>query len=507
MHPVSAFDRMSSLSSTLISVGLLHGALLVFDFASGFSPFLRGDRSGSRLSAMQAVLEGGFSRAFSNMLNGDVHPGEYGLQLPWFTIAGAPGVVVFQIALTLIAVYCIWHTVKRTVPWRHAPLCASWAYALTPMNLTFTHQLTTEALATPFGVFFIYYLVRAADTRALKDVLCGGLCLGVVLLIRPGYMVMVPCLIAMGAMFAILRSFSGFKALFIACMVACLALSVWTAAFTVSTGNIGYTNGVANVGWNLRSKVFFVERAAGRPGPPEVARFHDYSELYSAAEAKGKISIPRYLEIASEHPLDYVKAGVLDVGLAFARGGFSKLAVDYAGIARENGIKEWRNILDEGGPGALVSWSLKNVDILAVTAFEMISSLISAGAFSIAAALLVIALLMHKRFAAYAGQPAVMLIIVAAALLATTMFSALVVDRAQPRLRNPADPAILLLVTLALSIFGRLRARGGDQTFGKLWRVMPTNGSADSDWRSCSATSDDQDAQDNDGNPRNPSWA
>ena len=449
-----------ALGRTLAAVGLVHAAMLVFDIATGFSAFLRGDRSETRLATMESVARQEGGSLVAAMAHGAVAPGEYVVQLPFYLAAGPLGVVVFQIALMLASVAAMWKIVERTIPHRRAPLIVSVLYALTPMTLTFSHQLTTEALATPLCVLFTYFAVKGADSRRLTDAVLAGLCLGAVVLIRPGYMVIIPCLFGLGVLAILLKSLTSLKGLAVACVIACLPLAGWTALFAQTTGAVGYTGGVANVGWNLRSKVFFVERAHGRAGPVEVARFKIYDEMWSEEEAGGKISLGRYLAIAAEHPVDYVKAGAADLGLAFGRGGLSKLAVDYFGVARDKGIKEWRNVLDAGGPGALVGWAFDNLDILAVTALELAASLVSVAAFLIAVAFMLAALARHRTIAAQSGQAAITLILVATALIATTALSALVVDRAQPRLRNPADPAILLLGAMAVAALATMRKGG-----------------------------------------------
>lgn len=446
----SPIAHAASLKWTLLAIACVHGLLLIYDIATGFAPFLRGDRSFDRLQGMQEVIDAGFASGFSVLVTGPVHPGEYILQLPLYVLTGPLGVIIFQVALALLSAVCLWKLVERTISHPWAPPIVTLLYALAPMTLTFSHQFTTEAVATPFCIFFLFWTVRALSTKTVGDTVVAGLCLGAVILLRPGYAVIVPALVALGGVLALAGTFKSLGRLTAVCVVAILPLAAWMTVYTTTTGQFGYTSGVATVDWNLRSKVYFVERANGREGPPEVAHITDYDDLWNPPESSGGISLGRYLAIASEHPVDYLQAAAVDGALTFLRGGFSKLAVDYLGIGRDTGIKEWRDVYDTGGLPAMFQWAGQNLDILAAAVLEAISSVIAALMFLVALGFAIYAVFRPHHTSRSIGPSGFTLTILAICVAATAAVSVLIVDRAQPRLRNPADPAIILLVALAV---------------------------------------------------------
>lgn len=434
------------------SVGVaafLHALLFVYDCISGFAAFTAGDRSWTRLEAMRGVLTTSNGDYIAAAAEAVVAPGEYLLQAPFFLIGGPAAVVLFQIALALAGVFCVWRIGSELVGPKLATVAAL-IYAVLPQSLVFPHQFVTETAVATACIFFVGAAMQYLKSHRLPDAAIAGAWLGLAIFIRPSFAVILPALIALFLVFRV-RALRGRTGGGIAMAAVALApLMIWVAAFTATTGQVGYTNGVANLSWNLRSRVFLVQTRNGLPLAPEVARYKAYEELYGD---NGGIGIGRFLEIASEAPVAFVRSAVVDEAIVFARGNLTKLTVDYLGLEVRPDIKQWRNVLSERGVGGLIQWSLANATTLGVFITEGVASLFTfaLSIFALAAAIYLLA--RARKQLPTPNEAQIAFVLIALALIAATAISAVMVDSAQARLRHPSEAMIVLLCLIGFAVW------------------------------------------------------
>ena len=433
----------------------LHGTMLIYDAQQGFAPLLRGDRGYQRWDALTAFQSASPGHVLDTMVSLPVAAGEYLLPYPAYALGGRAGIVIFQIALFLLSLLCVCLMARRLFRWRPAAAVCGVVYLLLPHNLAFTHQLVTEAFVTPFMVFFAYFYFAYLRTPQSWLVVLAGFCLGVAIFSRPAFAIVAPAVLALHLVYFRYAPKGGLRASLIVLVVAALPLGAWAAVFTAKTGAFGYTAGVVSLGWNLRSKVFLVHTRNGIDLPPEVARFKAYGELY---EDTGGISVGRFLQIASRNPAPFLRSALTDAAILGGRGNLSKVVIDYFGVGREDGIKDWRDAWSNGGVKALF-------DLVRQSAAGA-AMLIGEGVFSLVTGLCVLAALVFclvcavrpARIVALLGAPAFGLILVETAILAVCFLSAQMVDQAQARLRHPSEAGLVLLLGLACAYLSRRRS-------------------------------------------------
>ncbi|RYG35869.1 MAG: hypothetical protein EON93_05955 [Burkholderiales bacterium] len=170
--------------SVCAAIGL-HLALFVYDVIVGFAPFLQGDRAWDRMAILQNMLKAPAGEWLKAAVNATVVPGEYLFQIPVYLIAGTGGVVLLQVVLTVLSVGCVAAIGRNLFSWRFAGLAAALVYMLVPQNIVYPHQFVTEAISTPFCVFFLYFMVRYLKQGTWTLALYAGLCLGIAIFSRP----------------------------------------------------------------------------------------------------------------------------------------------------------------------------------------------------------------------------------------------------------------------------------------------------------------------------------
>lgn len=290
----------------------------------------------------------------------------------------------------------------------------------------------------------------------MSDAFLAGLMLGVAIFVRPPLLLIAPALLAVHVLY---RRYFWSGALRAAALLACFALlpmAIWTAAFTSHTGHFGYTSGVANFGWNLRSKVFLVHERNSLEQPEALKQFHSYGDLYSVS---GGISVGQFLVHASEHPLLFAEAAVSDALIFFARGDASKVLVDYLGLGGNASFKDWRVMWSESGPAGLIEWGLSNIQVTSVVAAEAVLSLLTLVSTLAAVVFCCWCLVRPREVADVIGEDNFALVLMLTALLAAVFCSAQVVDQAQGRLRHPAEAGLMLLLGYAVVYVQRTRVR------------------------------------------------
>jgi 4-amino-4-deoxy-L-arabinose transferase-like glycosyltransferase len=383
------------------------------------------------------------------MANGAIGPGEYLFQLPLYVAGGAGAVILFQIILSVFSIVCVYQIAAMLLPWRRAALVCGLVYALLPQNLVFPHQFVTEAIATPCTVFFLYFLVRSLRDNRLTLALVGALFYGLAIFVRPSLVLALPLLVVLPVLYA-----SGSRrAAAIGCSaigaMAFLPLAIWIAAFTVTTGKFGYTSGVANLAWNLRSKIYLVYyRNNITDLPPEVAKFNGYSQFYTD---HGGVSTQRFLAIAAQHPIMFVRDAVMNSAIVLGRGNLTKLMIDYFGIAKDTNIKTLPRVF-RGEMAVLAETIRSNIDSIVVLVAEMIFSVVTASVVFVSVGFLFFALVQPSKVMDRLGVPSFFFVLTAGTILFAVVASGLIVDQAQARLRNPAEAGLVILFAYATRI-------------------------------------------------------
>jgi hypothetical protein len=435
----------------VLSVAIaLHASLLFYDAHVGFSPFLHGDRAPGRFAAMLYVVHAPLGDWLSFMAQSGVVPGEYLLQIPAYLLGGIPAVIGFQVAMTIGSVLAVAEMAKVLFRWTPAPWVAGVIYLILPDNLVFPHQFVTEAVAAPMAVGFMALMMRLTD-NAMKQVLAtaaaAGLCLGLAIFSRPSLAVALP---ALGCLYVLYQRTIAIRPITmgVVCAVAVAPLLIWTVLFTASSGHIGYTNGVATLGWNLRSKVYIEEQAGDFPKSPEVSKFTSYANM---SDDHGGIGVVRFFQIEAKHPSSYLNGLTADLVTVMVKADTTKMTVDYLGLNHGQDVKAWREVLDSQGLAGLRTWATSNHVVLFISLVELVGSAMTSTIAMLSLGSLTIGLVRPKAVSAEAGPRAMSLLLSTGALLAAVLASAVMVDRAQARLRHPAEAGMLLLAGFAIS--------------------------------------------------------
>jgi hypothetical protein len=424
----------------------IHLILLCFDAANHYVPFLRGDRSYNRWTGMAYYLAKSSEGWISAMAHSGVVPGEYILHVPFYLIAGKLGMIIFQVALSIASVMAIGAVSTRIFSWRYAPLVICAIYLSVPQCIAFAHQFVTEGVSASLTILFVYFSVLMLEKSDLRFGLLAGACLGIAIFVRPSLLLIVPTLVVLGLWAGYVFRERLFIGLTVICAIAILPLSLWVIMFTLSTGKIGYTSGVANLDWNLRSRVYLVQTANATTKIPEVANYGSYAALYADS---GGIKLSRFISVAVKHPFDYMKGAIVDELITFGKGNTTKLTVDYLGIAGDKGLKDWRNHFEKGGIVGLITWGAGNSDVVFVSTVEFVSSLLTLPATIIAISVAVWAVVRPRSFISWFGKTGLFVAYLIFSIFLSVAASALLVDRAQAKLRHPVEAGFILLLGMA----------------------------------------------------------
>lgn len=424
-------DPAAQARRVALTVLALHLTILAYDIATQVRAFTWGDRGIERLRMVEgfAALRGS---PIDWMAAAPVVPGEYlFVEGPW-QLGGAIGVILFQIALAVLAAWLVARTAGRIVPWPRAALGCGLAYALLPQNLAFPHQLVTEAVATPLCAAWLALVLDGVRGGRKAAFAAAGLCLGLAILARPVIAALLPIAFGLALLVPAARPWLRRPGLPAMAIIALAPLLLWTAVFTAQTGHLGYNNGSASLGWNLRSKALITERA-NRIAPPA-----------DLLPDEGGIASGRFLEEVGRHPAAFAKAFALDTATVFARGNSTKITVDYLGFDRDPA--GWRQKLVYAEDARQSRWRQAADPVYLV---EGLASLLTVAflAFCLWQAAALGRALVRGRIAL--PPEALFLTIIAAGWLIEVFVSAQLVNEAQGRLRNPAEAALILFAAMA----------------------------------------------------------
>lgn len=353
---------------------ILHSGLLIADVAMHYAGFLRGDRAGMRWQSLLYFDQHAAATPLATLLQISVVPGEYLLAYPFYLALSQLGILIVQVALLVASATCVAIIAQRMFSQRNAGLIVGIVYLLLPNNLVFPHQFVTEAFATPFMCFFLYAVCVQADRFRGSTSVLGGVFLGLAIFARPSL-----ALVSLGlmAMCFVYRRYVSAAQSRAALVIACLSLvplSLWTATYTVSTGKFGYSSGVANLAWNLRSKIWLLSTRNGIPLEPHVAGFKEYADLY--ADRSGGIGTGEFLTFAVAHPKEVLRGSAEDLFITLGRGNASKLFVDYLALADESQLKGWRDAVARKGMGGVFELAQNNPLTMLFIVVEIASTLI-----------------------------------------------------------------------------------------------------------------------------------
>jgi hypothetical protein len=426
----------------LMAALLLHIGFFAYDVATGFEPIVRGDGSFSRLQALLAFDRTPVNDALRTLVANPVIPSQYLPQWVAYAFGGQAGIVIFQIALYLASVWALSRTISALFPWKSYTALVGLVYVALPQNVVFTHQLVSEAIATPLWVFLAYFYVMYAKYGRTRQLLMCGLTLGLVIVVRPVFAIALPILFFSHIVYRRYLWRRAALMMAVICGLSILPMAAWVATYTAQTGKLGYTSSVANLGWNLRSKVFFVYTRNQLEKPAEIKAYSEYADLYQDSDG---ISVRRFLQLAAEHPILFARSGIIDM-LTLFRGNISKLIVDYFGISRDQGIKAWRDRLSKEGVAGELALLMQSKGMFLSVGTEFLASVITAPCIATAILFAVFCLARPKAVSGEFGPISYGMILVQSAILFSVFASSQIVDQAQARLRHPAEAGIILLL-------------------------------------------------------------
>jgi hypothetical protein len=439
---MASFQNKKETYLVLLAAFLIHISLFAYDVATGFEPLLRGDRSFSRLQALVAFDRAPVGNILSTLVANPVIPSEYFAQWVAFAAGGPAGIVIFQIALFLTSVWALCRTVSALFPWKSYTAVVGLVYVVLPQNLAFTHQLVSEAIATPFWVLFAYFYVTYSRNGRTLQLLMSGLTLGVVIFVRPTLAIVLPALVLSHLVYRRYLWRDAALMMAVICALSILPMAAWVATYTAQTGKFGYTSGVANLGWNLRSKVFFVYSRNQLEKPAEIRSYSEYADLYQDSNG---ISVGRFLQLAAEHPILFAKSAIIDM-LTLFRGNISKLIVDYLGIGRDQDVKGWRDTLSKEGVAGELALLMQSKALFLSIVAEFFASVVTAPCIGIATLFAFFCLARPNAVSREFGPVSYGMILVQSAILFSAFASTQIVDQAQARLRHPAEAGLILLL-------------------------------------------------------------
>src|SRR5262252_84165 len=135
----------------LACFAVVHGLFLALD-ARYPSAFLRGDRSSTRMAAIDALGRLSDWHAFVAYLGTHGNPGDYAPQALLYLAGGKFGLVIAQICLMLLSGACVFRLARLCELSVRASALATALYLGSPHSLVLPHQLCSEGLFVPLVV-------------------------------------------------------------------------------------------------------------------------------------------------------------------------------------------------------------------------------------------------------------------------------------------------------------------------------------------------------------------
>lgn len=188
-QPVTKAEDRNQFLLILLVFAFIHIPIFIFGLAN-HAPFMAGDRAGSRLEIIEYVFQ------LNNKTNADqtsIHlseqansslisriietgyPGDYLVQGLLFSTGGTHLVIVFQLALSLLAVLMFFKLIMLLQPSSRVATLSALIYMILPGSLILPHQLAGEALFNPLMIIGFYFIVRYFESRPSIIFLLTGL--------------------------------------------------------------------------------------------------------------------------------------------------------------------------------------------------------------------------------------------------------------------------------------------------------------------------------------------
>lgn len=413
-------------SRLLVALAGLHAAMFAYDLAHP-GRFLNADRAGERLQSIEGfarALRAGEALAYlpSRGIVGDWLP-----QALLYVAGGPPPVIVAQVLLALVSVWCVREIGLRIGLRERLADGAALLYALLPHTLVFPHQLASEAVFVPLVV-----LAFRLSLPGLSP--AGGAALGLATLVRPVTLLW-PLVQALLDPARPARRIA-----FVALALAPLA--VWMSFVFFVTGELSMGRSGHDLGSNL---YYRMQRMAA--GLPQAER----PPVRPAGQREATLG--EYLRFVAAHPHATAVHSARDVATVAFKSGIERITLDYLDLyprmrgALQDSDRGWRAELESNGPvGALLP-------LLRAEPGLMLSSALGALLFTA-----VVALAAVGTFAALLRGRRELLILAAFVLYVGATAQA--VDAAQSRHRAPAEFALCLLAAAGWRV---LRARRADR--------------------------------------------
>jgi hypothetical protein len=417
----------------------IHSILLAFDF---FHPeaFLRGDRAGIRAQMVErfysALVSGnGIVDAASSL--GII--GDYFLHSIAFLVGGKFGILILQIAASILAVCILYLTAFTLTNSRRVAWLAAITYATLPHTLAFPHMLVTETFANTFVILSVYELVKFSQNEApsARHLMLSGLWVAVSMLIRP-IVVLFPVFV--GLAIVICRVDVRFTVIFRYLSVAYLPLLLWMSFLLVSTGSFTTGSSGSTLGLNLYLKVERMQASA-----PE-----DTLGTALLEQSDKRVSLMEFMDYVTSNPVRYINLLKFDVSNLILNSGVNKLLGYYLelyDVGKEKGSR-WLKIIDQHG-------FIKGiVDVLGQSPAFIISTLIFTAYWAM---LLLGAGMGFTLFVRDSSQPILAKLVLVGLPLYVTFFTVALVSGPRSGHRSSFDFIICLM--FSIYFFGSLRKR------------------------------------------------
>jgi len=271
-----------------------HGALLVWGVVDPEAS-LRSDRTRSRLTSAQALLEAPGAREAGELLVSQGPPGDYAWHALVLGAADSLAVVqAVQLLLAALALAAVFGIVRDLGGARRTAWTAVAIYALIPIDFVVPHYLVSEAFFNPLLVFGTFALVRYGTRSAhARWLLAAGAAFGLAGVTRTEGL---PWLLAMFALAVPLaRRRAPARALAHLALLAALAFGPASLYLTLAPSEpVVLERATRSLGWELANRASRVSTAAGG----------------DASDVAGE-PLAAFLRTAAAHPLAFAREWAL----------------------------------------------------------------------------------------------------------------------------------------------------------------------------------------------------
>jgi 4-amino-4-deoxy-L-arabinose transferase-like glycosyltransferase len=308
---------------------ILHGGLFLYDLTHP-QAFLNTDHGSRRLRFIEGMLDSSDSVAeLQDFVTSHWIIGDYAFQGVVYAAVGHYGLILFQIAVTILSIYCVYGIALLLSESRKLALVTALVYMLLPHTLVYPHLLSSEAMFVPLVVFSFFFMAHylLGQQRSLALVL-AGLMIGLATIVRPvslfwPVMALAIAVITLRSRFRI-GHWSGFL------LVSVLPLLLWMLFMLSSTGEFSMGKGSASLGSNLYTTVEFISETLP---PAERARVQEQYVTYGVRDGREKMGIGQYLRFATEYPVPYLEHQGRAALMFFAKSGINKLTKSYLQVS------------------------------------------------------------------------------------------------------------------------------------------------------------------------------